>query len=94
MTETEIIPVRSKSKSEKGKRRIVRTSSDSEDFSYKSKLESQSMKSKRMSSESQRSTYAFDLKSQENTKPVFKSIRDTKMSEKTLILKAKSGFFG
>ena len=85
LTETEIIPVRSKSKSEKGKRRIVRTSSDSEDFSYKSKLESQSMKSKSMLSDNQRSTHAFDLKSQENTKPVFKSIRDTKMPKKTLI---------
>ena len=84
LTETEIIPVRSKSKSGKGKRRIVRTSSDSEDFSYKSKLERQSMKSKSMTSDSQRSIHAFDLKSQENTKPVFKSIRDTKMPQKTL----------
>ena len=74
----------SKAESEKGKRRIVRTSSDSEDFRYKSKLERQSMKSKSMFSDSQRSTHAFDLKSQENTKPVFKSIRDTKMPQKTL----------
>ena len=83
LTETEINPEMSKPKSGKGKRRIIRTSSNSEEFSYKSKLESQPMKSKGVSSDSQCSTYAFDLKSQENTKPVFKSIRDTKMPQKT-----------
>jgi len=84
LTETEINPEMSKSKFGKGKRRIIRTSSNSEEFSYKSKLESQPMKSKGVSSDSQRSTYAFDLKSQKNTKPVFKSIRDTKIPKKTL----------
>jgi len=84
LTETEINPEMSKPKSGKGKRRIIRTSSDSEEFSYKFKLESQSMKSKGVSSDRQRSTNAFDLKSQENKKPVFKSIRETKISKKTL----------
>ena len=49
MTETEFTSVMSKSKSEKSKRRIVRTSSDSEDFISPTILKSQSMhKSKKV----------------------------------------------
>ena len=42
------------------------------------------MKLKGMSKGSQLSDSALDLKSQGDTQPVFKSIRDTKISEKTL----------
>ena len=55
----------SKPKSEKGKRKIVRTSSDSEDFNSPTTRRSQSMKLKGMSKGSQLSDSALDLKSQE-----------------------------
>ena len=78
----------SEAKSEKGKRRIVRTSSDSEDFISPTILKSQSMckskKLKKMSKEILHSDFSLDLKTQGDTQPVFKSVWDTKISEKTL----------
>ena len=87
-TETDFTSVMSKSKSEKGKRRIVRTSSDSEDFISPTILKSQSMckskKLKKMSKEILHSDFSLDLKTQGDTQPVFKSVWDTQISEKML----------
>ena len=82
----------SESMTGKGKRRIIRTSSDSEDFSSPAILKRQSQskveKSKILSKEIHHSELSFnntmDLKIQEENQPVFKSIRDTKKLEKTL----------
>ena len=82
----------SESMTGKGKRRIIRTSSDSEDFSSPAILKRQSQskveKSKILSKEIHHSELSFnntmDLKIQEENQPVFKSIRDTEKSEKTL----------
>ena len=84
MTETEFSDVMSKPKSEKGKRRIVRTSSDSEDFIHPTVMKSQSVHKmlKDTSKRSLCSDSSLELKSQGNVQPVFKSIWDTNESEK------------
>ena len=71
-------------KSEKGKRRIVRTSSDSEDFIHPTVMKSQSVHKmlKDTSKRSLCSDSSLELKSQGNVQPVFKSIWDTNESEK------------
>ena len=87
MTETEFSDVMSKPKSEKGKRRIVRTSSDSEDFIHPTVMKSQSVH-KMLKDTSKRSLCSdcsdssMELKSQGNVSPVGKSIWDTNESEK------------
>ena len=84
MTETEFSDVMSKPKSEKGKRRIVRTSSDSEDFIHPTVMKSHSVHKmlKHTSKKSLCSDSSLELKSQGNVQPVFKSIWDTNESEK------------
>ena len=71
MTETEFSDVMSKPKSEKGKRRIVRTSPDSADFIHPTVMKSQSVH-KMLKDTSKRSLCSYsslELKSQGNVQP-------------------------
>ena len=84
MTETEFSDMMSKLKSEKGKRRIVRTSSDPEDFMYPTAMKSQPAHKmlKDTSKRSLCSNYSLELKSLGKVQPVLKSIWDANESEK------------
>ena len=84
MTETETSDDMPIKKSEKGKRRIVRTSSDSEDYINPTAMKSQHAHKmlKATSKQSLGSFASMELKSQGKFQPVFKSIWDAEESEK------------
>ena len=85
ITETEVSDEMSIPKSEKGKRRIFRTSSDSEDFIYPTVMKSQPAHKmlKNTSKKSLYSSSSLELKSQGKVQPVFNSIWDANESEKS-----------
>jgi len=84
MTETDTSDDMPIAKSEKGKRRIVRTSSDSEDFINPSAMKNQHAQKmlKGTSKQSHGSFASMELKSRGKPQPVFKSIWDAEESEK------------
>ena len=84
MTETETSDDMPITKSEKGKRKIVRTSSDSEDYINPTAMKSQHTHKmlKATSKQSLGSFASMELKSQGKLQPVFKSIWDAEESEK------------